>query len=90
MENSENFIKSTSRSVEIMEGIVITEKNYNAICGRIKKFFKHEDFMVWHCTYEGMRKSIAAKVSLGTYGSEVFNTVREYEGVQFIPNRYMF
>lgn len=68
--------------MEILKGIVITEKNYNAICGRLKKFFKHEDFMVWHCTYGGMRKRIAAKVSLGTYGSEVFNTIREHDGVQ--------
>ena len=46
--------------------------------------------MVWHCTYGGMRKHIAAKASLGTYGSEVFNTIREYDGEQFVPNRYMF
>ena len=39
-----------------MKGTLITEKNYNCICGRLQKFFKHHDFMVWHTFDSGFKK----------------------------------
>lgn len=39
-----------------MKGTLVTEENYNRICGRLIKFFKHHDFMVWHTFDSGFKK----------------------------------
>ena len=39
-----------------MKGTLVTEENYNRICGRLQKFFKHHDFVVWHTFDSGFKK----------------------------------
>lgn len=39
-----------------MKGTLVTEENYNQICGRLKKFFDHHNFMVWHTFDSGFKK----------------------------------
>ena len=41
-----------------MKGIVITEKNYRQVAGRLKKFFAHKRYSVWSDWNCGMKKRI--------------------------------
>lgn len=39
-----------------MKGALITEKNYNQVCGRLRKFFSHYEYLVWHTFDSGFKK----------------------------------
>lgn len=41
-----------------MNGIVITEKNFRSVAGRIVKFFKGADMIQWHSFDCGMKRHI--------------------------------
>lgn len=41
-----------------MKGIIITERNYRQVAGRLKKFFKHKRYSVWSDWNCGMKKRI--------------------------------
>ena len=45
-----------------MKGVVITEKNYRQVVGRLNKFFTHPEFECWHCIDGGMKKRIKPTV----------------------------
>ena len=63
-----------------MKGIVITEKNYRQVAGRLKKFFAHKNFIVWHTFNGGMRSRFNCKI----YFPHIINTKREYYNVSIL------
>lgn len=67
-----------------MKGIVVTEKNYNEIRAKLSRFFKHKEFVVWHCFKGGMRKRIRHYVRFNKYNSEAIDVMRKYYNVRFI------
>lgn len=47
-----------------MKGIVVNEKNYKQVAGRLVKFFDHYIFDVWHDFDCGMKKRIGHKIKI--------------------------
>ena len=66
-----------------MKAITVTEKNIKSINGRLKRFFKHGDFMVWHNFDCGMKKHISRYIDInipGHYEKHV-DTMYPYRGI---------
>lgn len=68
-----------------MKGIVITEKNYRQVAGRLKKFFAHKNFIVWHTFNGGMRPRFNHHF-YSQFIHSVIDTKREYYDVQVMYN----
>lgn len=71
-----------------MKGIAVTPANYNYIASRLEKFFRHKEFLVWHCFSGGMRKRIPSTFKSPFDKSSKIDTKRVYQNVAFERNGY--
>ena len=61
-----------------MKGIVVDEKNYLRVAGKLKKFFMHGDISMWHQFDCGMKKRIGHMIEVD---GEKFDVKRNYPSV---------
>lgn len=62
-----------------MKGIVVTKKNYKFVTSKLKKFFDHKSFIVWHDFNCGMKKRIGH--ILNTLNIKGYDTMSEYNNI---------
>lgn len=67
-----------------MRGKVVSKENALVVKGRLKKFFGHGSFVVWHQWDGGMRKRLGRYVTLFTGCSVCVE--RRYSGVEVVEH----
>ena len=66
-----------------MKGVVITEENKKQVYGRLEKFFKHQNFVIWHQFDCGMKKRLGHYINVKEPFEDVlqkYDVMREANG----------